>query len=287
MEVDRLQPILNIETRTGLLDPGEVSVTEDLGFGIVGAEALEKFYHRLLLGWSACVGWIAVGIETALVADADAVGVVMLGMGAGFALGAAWVDHAVLRDVVVVTDGTEATSLVAGFQGFYWEIPGYPCGGTVDYDHVYFSHNEFFFIILFFFFNNFFSSINIFFPTTPSLLRKEGSTAFPKPFSPQGTRDVAGDAIALPEFWSASGACALKGWLGVPTQQSCDCLCGVNRLAESLLVRCLLFACGAALGCSPSPLGSATLDAESGGDGGEDGDEELNDFATGFFFHFE
>ena len=26
-------------------------------------------------------------------------------------------------------------------------------------------------------------------------------------------RDVAGDAIALPEFWSASGACALKGWL--------------------------------------------------------------------------
>ena len=27
-------------------------------------------------------------------------------------------------------------------------------------------------------------------------------------------RDGAGDAIALPEFWSASGACALKGWLG-------------------------------------------------------------------------
>ena len=27
-------------------------------------------------------------------------------------------------------------------------------------------------------------------------------------------RDVAGNAIALPEFWSASGACALKGWLG-------------------------------------------------------------------------
>ena len=62
------------------------------------------------------------------------------------------------------------------------------------------------------------------FPTTPSLLHKdfsnhpvplskEGSTAFPKPLSPQGTGDVAGDAIALPEFWSASGACALKCWL--------------------------------------------------------------------------
>ena len=46
----------------------------------------------------------------------------------------------------------------------------------------------------------FFISLVIF-PTTPSLLHKEGSTAFPKPFSPQGTRDVAGGAIALPGFW--------------------------------------------------------------------------------------
>ena len=148
MEVDRLQPILNIKTRTGLLDPGEVSVTENLGFWIVGAEALEEFYHGLLLGWGASVGWVAVGIETALVANADAVGVVMLGMGADFALRAAGVDYSIFRDVVVVADGAEATSLVAGFQGFYREIPGYPCGCTMDYNHVYFSHNEFFFIIL-------------------------------------------------------------------------------------------------------------------------------------------
>ena len=58
-------------------------------------------------------------------------------------------------------------------------------------------------------------------------------------------RDVAGDAIALPEFWSASGACSivfttpsvplvgdrnLKGWLRVLTQQSCDCLSPSGRL---------------------------------------------------------
>ena len=36
-----------------------------------------------------------------------------------------------------------------------------------------------------------------FFPTTPSLLHKEGSTAFPKPFSPQGTRDVTAPPVAL------------------------------------------------------------------------------------------
>ena len=45
-------------------------------------------------------------------------------------------------------------------------------------------------------------------------------------------RDVAGDAIALPEFWSASGACALKGWL--------ECLRNkiaiVCRLAEDFIL---------------------------------------------------
>ena len=158
MKVDCFQPILNIKTRTGLLDTGEVSVTEDLGFGIVGAEALEKLYHGLFLGWGSGIGWTAVGIKAALVADADAVGVVMLGMGAGHLLGTARIDGAVLGDVVVVADGAEATSLVAGFQGFYWEIPGYPCSCTVDYYQIDFSHisispKEFFFIILFFLFN--------------------------------------------------------------------------------------------------------------------------------------
>ena len=104
---------------------------------------------------------------------------------------------------------------------------------------------------------------------TPSLFTiKEGSTFSPSPSS-SGSGDVAGDAIALPEFWSASGACALKGWLEVPTQQSCDCLCGVNRLAESLLVK----------------LCSARLYTEGGGDGGEDGDEEVDDGFPIFFFH--
>ena len=39
-----------------------------------------------------------------------------------------------------------------------------------------------------------------FFPTTPSLLRKEGSTAFSKPFSPQGTRDVTAPPVALNRY---------------------------------------------------------------------------------------
>ena len=45
---------------------------------------MEEILHRAELGGSASVGWIAVRIETAFVADADAVGIVMLGMGADF-----------------------------------------------------------------------------------------------------------------------------------------------------------------------------------------------------------
>ena len=55
-------------------------------------------------------------------------------------------------------------------------------------------------------------------------LAKGSSTFLTKPLFPQEREDVAGDAIALPEFWSASGACALKGLAGVLTQQSYDCL---------------------------------------------------------------
>ena len=69
---------------------------------------------------------------------------------------------------------------------------------------------------------------------TPSLFTiKEGSTAFPKPLSPQGT----GDVTAPPRRSEP-----LRSKVGGPsevspeclTQQSCDCLCGVNRLAVEI-----------------------------------------------------
>ena len=45
---------------------------------------MEEILHRAELGWSAGVGRIAVLVQSALIADADAMGVVMLGMGADF-----------------------------------------------------------------------------------------------------------------------------------------------------------------------------------------------------------
>ena len=73
-----------------------------------------------------------------------------------------------------------------------------------------------------------------------SLTLKGGSTAFPKPLSPQGTGDVTalrcseplrsmvgGPSKVSPDFLSASASKEVSGY-------SPDCLCGVNRLGDEL-----------------------------------------------------
>lgn len=115
MEVDFLQPFPDIEARTALANPGEVAMTKDLGIGIVEDETVEKVFQRCFLGWSASVSRLAFLVETTLVADTDAMGVVVAGVSALLALWTAGIDHAILRNVIVVTDGVETTGLVAGF----------------------------------------------------------------------------------------------------------------------------------------------------------------------------
>ena len=44
-------------------------MADDFGIRIVEAEALQKFYHRALLGFGSGIGGIAVGIQAALVTD--------------------------------------------------------------------------------------------------------------------------------------------------------------------------------------------------------------------------
>ena len=109
MEMNAGKPLLDIETWTLLVNAREISMTQDLGFRIVGAETLQKLSHRSLLGWRAGVGRTTIGIQTTLVTDADAVGVVMTGMSARLRLRTARINHSVLRDVIVITDVTETT----------------------------------------------------------------------------------------------------------------------------------------------------------------------------------
>ena len=69
MEVYFFQILLYIKAWAGFSDPWEVSVTDDFGFWIVETEALQKLYHRVLLGFGSGIGGIAVGIQAALVTD--------------------------------------------------------------------------------------------------------------------------------------------------------------------------------------------------------------------------
>ena len=69
MEVYFFQPLLDIKAGTALSDPGEVTMADDVGIGIVCAEALQKLCHAALLGFGSGIGRIAVGIQAALVTD--------------------------------------------------------------------------------------------------------------------------------------------------------------------------------------------------------------------------
>ena len=134
VEFDVFEPFLGVEARALLADAGEVTMTENGGIGVVEAERVEEFLHRYLLGEGTGVGWFAVGIESALIADGDAVGVVVSGVSANLSLWAARVEGTVLGDVVVVADGFETSGEVAGFQVFYREVLGRTGCRAVQYD---------------------------------------------------------------------------------------------------------------------------------------------------------
>ena len=133
-EFDVFEPLLGVEARTLLANTGEVTMAEDGGIGIVEAEAMEEFLHRHLLSEGTSVGRFAVGIESALIADADAVGIVVSGVSANLSLRSARVEDAVLGDIVVVADGFETSCEVAGFQGFDCEVLCHTRGTAMQYD---------------------------------------------------------------------------------------------------------------------------------------------------------
>ena len=107
--MDRGEPLLDIKAGTLLVNTREISMTQNLGFRIVGTETLQKLSHRSLLRWCAGVGRTGIGIQTTLVTDADAVGVVMTGMSSRLRLRTARINHSVLRNVIVITDVSETT----------------------------------------------------------------------------------------------------------------------------------------------------------------------------------
>ena len=61
MEVDVFEPLLGVDAWTILANAGEVTMAEDLGVRIVGAEALEEFLQGDVL----CLGTVSAGLPFA------------------------------------------------------------------------------------------------------------------------------------------------------------------------------------------------------------------------------
>ena len=106
-----------IEAGAVLVDVWQVAVAEDLGIGIVGLQGAEKGDEGMLLGRGACVGRGAVLVKTALVADTDAVRIILWAdVSTNHLFGAADVQLSVAGDVVAVAAALPAFSLMTGIQ---------------------------------------------------------------------------------------------------------------------------------------------------------------------------
>ena len=102
-----------VEAGTVLADSWEVAVADELGVGVVELQTAQEGEQRSLLGFGTGVVVTALAGDSAFVADADGVLVVMTGVGSDKVLVAGLVELAVAGDVVVVACEPEAC-LMAG-----------------------------------------------------------------------------------------------------------------------------------------------------------------------------
>ena len=141
MEVDVFEPVSNIEAWTVLSDIRQIAVAQDLGIGIIQAQAMQQFLHRHFLCQGTGVGGMAVRVESALIADTYGVGVVVAGMSPCDALRPAGIEGAVLGDVIVIADGVEAAGLMTGFQLLHSEVLVHSRGAAMHHNQIDVSHD--------------------------------------------------------------------------------------------------------------------------------------------------
>ena len=99
----RLDETIAVEVGT------ELTVTENQGPGITAVQVAEQPEQRGLLSGGTGIGRTTVGIETALVAHPDGVGVMVFAVGSYHSLVSPHVDAAITLHVVVVAYVFEAT----------------------------------------------------------------------------------------------------------------------------------------------------------------------------------
>ena len=123
-----------VEARTVLADiRAELAVAQDAGVRIVRLQLAEQIEERTLLGVGAGVGRPALLVQTAFIADADAVVVPAGGMGTDVMDGTATVYLAVAGDIEVVANLSKTTLQVATAQSLDREIDIATRRAAMDY----------------------------------------------------------------------------------------------------------------------------------------------------------
>lgn len=100
----------------------EVSVTEYPSSRIGCEKSMKQGAERAALFGCPGVGWNSLGVQTAFIGDADAVGVVAVGVCTHEVNGAHGVDYAVFPYVEMVTARGEASGTVFSLKGCRGEV---------------------------------------------------------------------------------------------------------------------------------------------------------------------
>lgn len=98
------------------MNPGQVTMTEDLCIRVIDLQAAEQVDHRVLLSRRARISRFAIGIEATFVANAYRMGVVATGMSSRHLFGTTLVHLSILGNVVVIANGFETSGQVTGFE---------------------------------------------------------------------------------------------------------------------------------------------------------------------------
>jgi len=132
---------LDVEARTVLVDAGQVAVADDLGLGVFELQQAEQCEQRVLLCRCPGVFRLALWVQPALVAYAQRMFVVSLGMSTHKVLVACLVQLSVAGNVVVVAGESEAVPMAAD-ELLHSESPVAPRGTAMHDDHVDSSHSS-------------------------------------------------------------------------------------------------------------------------------------------------
>ena len=116
-------------------------MTEDLSLWVLFLQSSQQFQQRLLLCFCPCVGRLPLFVQATLVADAERMLVIALGMGTDELFMARLVSRTVASDVVVIARETEAVSMTAD-KGSHRERAVTARGTTMNDNEIDCSHDR-------------------------------------------------------------------------------------------------------------------------------------------------